>query len=699
MVMNDRRYIIGLFRDMTAHLEAQEKILKSREQFRVIFEESPDAILIVSIEGIVLQINAAVTRILGYTDEDLTGNPFSRFFPPQSEFELTAWKKNLTVRGAVFEAQEFVCADGGICPVDLTATMIPWENHRAILVTLRDVRERKAAEETIRRSEQKYRLLAENVGDVIWVLNRELKMVYVSPSVERLLGYTPEEMKRMPLTEVMTESTHGRMIQMLNDSLAKAKAGGQNGGRRMEIQQLRKNQTPVWVEVITTPLRDANGNLTGILGVTRDIDDRKRAETQLQKERADLARRVSEQTADLRRANAQLARSARLKDEFLAGMSHELRTPLNAVLGMTEALQEEVYGPLTEKQVKSLKRIEESGRHLLSLINDILDLSKIEAGKFQPEMTPVRIADTCEIGLRMIRQAAHKKSITVDSIVDPDVGYIRGDERSLKQIVVNLLSNAVKFTPEGGRIDLEVAGDREEGVVRIHIIDTGIGISREDADRLFQPFVQLDGALSRKYEGTGLGLSLVSRLAEIHGGGVSVSSIPDKGSRFTVKLPWNPEDTQKERPVDASAEEPAETIPNGTDPDIRGMRILLAEDNEDNIDTVVDYLTALNYAVDVARNGADAVRHAMEAAPDLILMDIQMPEVDGLEAIRRIRDNGCAVPIIALTALAMPGDRERCLKAGADEYVSKPVNLRTLSQLIRRVTAKKEKSRTERRTG
>jgi len=519
---------------------------------------------------------------------------------------------------------------------------------------------------------------------------------------------------------------------------------------------------------------------------------------------------------ELIQANIRLQGMDRLKSVFLASMSHELRTPLNAILGLSEALQEEVYGPLTERQGRSLRRIEESGRYLLDLINDILDLSRIGAGKLELEMGPVSVESVGQASLRMVKQFAHKKRLQVSSSFDSAVTMIQADERRLKQILVNLLNNAVKFTPEGGEIGLIVKGDTAGEVVDFTVWDTGVGISQEKMARLFQPFVQLDSSLSRQYTGTGLGLSLVSRLAEMHGGGVSVESEVGVGSRFTVSLPWRVavetvEPVWQREPAGGEApgapafrraliveDSPSaaeqltrylaelgiETIvhPRGegavdralqVQPDIiildiilpdlpgwdvleqlkaeprtqdipvlivsvvddrsQGLRlgaaeylvkpitrqrlqwalsqilppetekptalvvapewrevggraplILLAEDNEDSIVTEMDYLQARGYRVVVARNGAEAIERAREQRPEAILMDIQMPVMDGLEATRRIRADAdlADVPIIALTALAMPGDRERCLEAGANEYLSKPVSLKRLVQAI-----------------
>jgi signal transduction histidine kinase len=240
---------------------------------------------------------------------------------------------------------------------------------------------------------------------------------------------------------------------------------------------------------------------------------------------AELERRVDERTRELERA-------LRAKDEFLASMSHELRTPLNAILGLSESLAEHSPGALNEKQQRYVKTISESGNHLLSLINDILDLARIEASQIVLNISEVNMKQVCQASLRIINELALKKQQQVTLDVDEAIGSIWVDERRLKQILVNLLSNAVKFTPAGGRIGLEVTGNRQEKRVMFTVWDNGIGISESDLTRLFQPFVQLDSSLAREATGTGLGLTLVAQMIRLHGGSVSVESEPDQGSRF-----------------------------------------------------------------------------------------------------------------------------------------------------------------------
>ncbi len=437
--------------------------------------------------------------------------------------------------------------------------------------------------------------------------------------------------------------------------------------RTRDGRVLERDYIPILVE----------GDYRGHLWQYRDVTGRKRAEKELLDRRDELSA-----------ANAELERAARLKDEFLAAMSHELRTPLNAVLGLAEGLAAGVFGSLSDLQAENVAIIEDSGRHLLDLINEILDLSKIGAGKLTLSPAPVNPATVCEAGLRMVREAAMRKRIRLSSRVDPALGTVVADPLRLRQILVNLLGNAVKFTPEGGSVSVEASADVEGGRACFTVRDDGIGIAPEELRRLFKPFVQLDSGLSREHAGTGLGLSLALRLAELHGGGVSVETSPGRGSRFTVALPWSPEEQEEigDRPQAPEASSQGAGTPSAPLSPGGGPLplVLVADDHEANVVALRAYLSAAGYRVAVARNGQEAVDQTVELRPDLVLMDVQMPVLDGFEATRRIRGLGerGRIPIVALTALAMTGDRERILAAGADDYISKPVRLARLAALV-----------------
>ncbi len=426
-------------------------------------------------------------------------------------------------------------------------------------------------------------------------------------------------------------------------------------------------ENPRWFLSKGQAVRDAVGEAMQVIGTMSEITALKTAQTQLLQ------------------TNQELQRATQLKDEFLANMSHELRTPLNAILGMVEGLAEEIFGEINQRQHQALSTIETSANHLLLLINDILDLAKIESGQIELDYAFVPPSALSHASLQFIQPQALKKQINLITQIAPQLPPVWADERRLRQVLINLLANAVKFTPEGGQISLTVwdrqPPDSPAGLSYLcfAIQDTGIGIAPEHIPKLFQPFVQLDSSLNRQYMGTGLGLALSKQIAELHGGRVGLTSEVDRGSCFTVEIPYiAPE--QAAHPG-KSALRPAALSP--AIPLVAPV-ILIAEDNESNILTLSSYLKAKGYQLRVAKNGWEAVQLTQAELPDLILMDIQMPEMDGLEAMRQIRHNLHLenIPIIAMTALTMDGDCERCFRAGATDYISKPVKLKALVNLI-----------------
>jgi len=550
--------------------------------------------------------------------------------------------------------------------------------------------ERHRLQGQLRAREQHFRALIEHSADGIATIDAQGCILYESPAALHMLGYAPDE-----------RTGQSALALLHPDDLAVSTAMFRQIQRQphepisSELRYQRKDGAWCWLEATATNLLDASG-VQAIVVNYRDVTARKQAEAALRQMNETLELRIAERTADLRQANAELARAARLKDEFLANMSHELRTPLNAILGRAELLREAIYGPLIPKQVEALQTMEASGRHLLALINEILDLAKIEAGKLQLQFDLVAVESVCQLSLQMVAESALGKRIAIRTTRDPQVTTISADERRLKQILINLLSNAVKFTPAGGTVGLEVHGDQAQQRVTFTVWDTGIGIAEADLPRLFQPFTQLDGGLNRQYGGTGLGLTLVYRLTQAHQGSVTVTSTPGQGSRFSVSLPWYTTLAEAlavagEAPVlapagaaDAIASSPIRPLATITQAESAPPPILLVEDNPEQIEVVVDYLQASGYHVSVAKNGAEALSQAREQRPALVLMDIQLPEMDGLTTMRCIRADAQlqAVPIIALTALALPGDRERCLAAGANAYLTKPVSLRALGAMI-----------------
>ena len=484
-----------------------------------------------------------------------------------------------------------------------------------------------------------------------------------------MLGYKKSELLKLTLHDL----THP-------DDLAESKANitrllsREINSFTMEKRYVCKDGTLVWaattVSLIDIPEKKAQISLA----IIKDISDRKKAEIKLQQ------------------TNKKLARATRMKDEFLANMSHELRTPLNAILGMTEGLQEKIFGNVNERQLKALKTIEDSGLHLLELINEILDLAKIESGNLELNYNAVTVTELCQSSLTFIKQQAKKKNIQLQQNIPVNLPEIEVDERRIRQVLINLLNNAIKFTPAAGKVTLEVRNVKsdetsDKNYISFAVKDTGIGIPVEKLNLQFKPFVQIDSACNRQYKGTGLGLALVKKIVELHEGQVEVSSEVGVGSCFVVKLPFTTQLPSRSDQSQAVSESGFSIVESKT---LDSPLILLAEDNEANINTLSSYLRAKGYRIQVAKNGRAAIEQVEVEFPSIILMDIQMPEVDGLTAIRQIRQlpKLALTPIIALTALAMEGDRERCLVAGANMYLSKPVKLKKLSQSINQLLTK-----------
>ncbi|MEF3273632.1 MAG: response regulator [Chloroflexus sp.] len=467
-----------------------------------------------------------------------------------------------------------------------------------------------------------------------------------------------------------------------------------NGNRdRLNLPLINRqlpDGTVLYLDLLTVPLTDDHGQITGLLQIITDTTNRSIAEQLLAQRRNELQLlkdRIQRQNVELARINAGLLRVTKLKDEFLASMSHEIRTPLTAILGLIDVLRAQLIGPLSEEQMGAINGIKQGGQHLLSLINDYLDIAKIEAGRLELDPVPISVHDLC-LSLRpMIADMAKRAGLQLIYDLDPEVQVILADARRLRQILINLLSNAIKFTPAGGKVGLEVRGQPEQGAVRFTVWDTGIGITAEDAARLFEPFQQIENERQKELTGSGLGLTLVSKLTRLHGGSVSLESEIGVGSRFHVTLPWEPNEQQ--RLLEWSADERRKEVELPVDlppaSPLAGDRpLLMVEDDVASASIFAQYLTRCGYRVVHVESGEEALAYIQGDMPCLVLLDVRMRTMDGIEVMRHLRSNVATreLPILVLTALAMPGDRERCLAAGADDYLAKPVRLRQLAERI-----------------
>jgi PAS domain S-box-containing protein len=424
---------------------------------------------------------------------------------------------------------------------------------RGLVVNIRDITERKQAEALLRESEEKYRLLAENASDVITVTDMNLRPIYMSPSITRLLGYSVEEAMARGIEKGLTPESLKVAAKALTETITEEQKGRKLEPVTTDFEFIRKDGSTVWAAVSVALIRDSAGQPAEILSILHDITERKRAEEALIKYKNHLEELVKERTAELDNAKIIAEKANKAKSEFLANMSHEIRTPLSSIIGFSELLVDEVNGPLNDDQKKYLGYVTSSGQHLLSLINDILDLAKVESGKMELLPTSFSISDLLKNSSSFIAEEAMKHNIRLLSEISADVDVIEADERKVKQILYNLLSNAIKFTPDGGSITIGAdvvypnsaalpikirKGLPDTEYVLVRVKDTGIGIAKKAQSKLFTEFHQLENPYTKKYEGTGLGLALSKKLVTLHGGEIWFESKgKGKGCTFYFILP------------------------------------------------------------------------------------------------------------------------------------------------------------------
>jgi PAS domain S-box-containing protein len=508
-----------------------------------------------------------------------------------------------------------------------------------------DIDRRKHMEEALRESEQRFRQVAENIREVIWLSDvAKKKMIYISPGYELVWGRTCQSLYDSPRTWVEALHPEDRE-RVLEASVTKQARGDYDETYRI----VRPNGETRWIRDRAFPVRDENGSVYRVAGLAEDISE---------------SRLLAE---ELRAARDAAQASDQAKSEFLANISHEMRTPLNAIQGMCELMTGQT---LPEPHASRAKLAHDAVGILTATIDDLLDLSKIEAGHLTLDPKPTDVRDLIGAAFALVGAQAHAKGVKLHLDVAVTVPMLlRVDPLRLRQVVANLLNNALKFT-EAGSVSLLVSTEPIDGKIvflNVAVRDTGIGIAPEVQGRLFQPFTQADASTTRRYGGTGLGLAISRRLIEAMGGVIGLESVPGAGSVFWFRVPLPIEGAPpRVEPAPAAA------------PDLSHLRALIVEDNETNQIIALDMLAHLGIKAEAARNGAQALEMLARDAYDLVFMDCSMPVMDGYEATaqwRRHETPGARLPIVAMTAYALQGDREKCLAAGMDDYVAKPVRL------------------------
>jgi PAS domain S-box-containing protein len=674
---------IQALEELNQELDTQVK--QRTQELETIFNQVGVGIAKLGLDGYPIKANQTLCQLLGYSlEEILTKNLEDICHPQDFPFSKEQIDKLWSGQQQNFSLEtRYICKNGTVIWVNLTVTAVSnaCEDFNYLLVVTKDIHARKLAEQALTASENKYRAIFNNTFQFTGLLSTSGLVLDINQTALDFGGLNLGDVINRPFWETHWWQIVPEMSNQLQESVIKA---AQGEFMRYETNVLGKNKDVKIVDFSLRPLKNEEGTVVLLIAEGRDITDRKQAEEELHK------------------TNRELARLTKLKDEFLANISHELRTPINAILGMSESLDEGVYGCLHQQQKDALTTIERSGKHLLSLINQILDVAKIQSGTMPLKLSVVSVQDLCRQSLALLEPQAMKKQIQLNLQIANNITEIVVDPMLLKQALINLLSNAVKFTPKSGTVTLEVKLDSQGKNYQLEtrklktsipqiiftVTDTGIGIPSTKIDSLFQPFIQLDSQLNRQYEGTGLGLTLVKQIVEMHQGKIIVNSVLGHGSSFTMKLPYTQPLTQNSGTANINNKDNNFTPENTLNGNLKSAAIvpliLLAEDNEANIDTIGIYLQAKGYNLVIANNGLEALELANLHQPNLILMDIQMPVMDGLESIRQIRANPTLahIPIIALTALAMPGDKEKCLNAGATDYLSKPVKLKNLVNKI-----------------
>jgi PAS domain S-box-containing protein len=660
----------GTVEDVSERRRAQDALAEANSKLEAVIRQSPLAVITMDLEGRVRSWNPRARELFGWTEAEVLGADLPIMPDPRRRIEECA-------RGGLLHGAErqALRKDGSRLEVSVWNALLRdlAGQVRGVVTLVADNTERKRTEARLSESEQRYRNLFENASDIVFSVDLEGNFTSVNKAGELAGGYTRTELLTMNMSALLAPEDRARAAEIIGEMLAGVALG------RYEMTLLAKSGRRMTLEVVSR-LAFQNGRPIGIHGIARDITERKEWERKLEEYAQELARKNRE----LSEALAAARQAAEVKSRFLANMSHEIRTPMNGVLGMTDLLLETNLDP---EQSTYAATVKSSAEALMVLINEILDISRIEAGKLELRPAPFDLGQLVAWVGAALEVQARQKGIEFRCSIEPGVPRaVRGDPTRLRQILDNLGSNAVKFT-ESGEVRVHIALDSETpeaATIRCTVEDTGIGIAPDQIGSLFQSFSQGDNSTTKRYAGAGLGLAISKQLVEMMGGAIGCESEPGRGSRFwfTVPLEKAPDSVPiggPAAPLPGSGETPRENA--------AARRVLLAEDNEVNRLIALRLLDRAGYRAEAVPNGKLAVAQVVSGGYDAVLMDVHMPEMDGFEATAEIRrhENGFRhTPVIAMTARAMEGDREKCLEAGMDDYITKPVRKAELIATLER---------------
>ncbi|OIR13721.1 autoinducer 2 sensor kinase/phosphatase LuxQ [mine drainage metagenome] len=656
--IDGQKILLGISRDITER-KRQDAM---RAELAAIVESSSDAIIGKTLDGIITSWNKSAETIYGYSAAEIVGQPITLLAPPSRHAEIYDFTEKIRNGASVVNYEsERIRKDG--TPIQIALTLSPIKDASGkitgVSTIARDITEKKRLENEVRQASIYNRSLIEASLDPLVTISPEGKITDVNEGSIKATGVRREELIGTDFSDYFTEPEKARAgyLQVLSRGYV----------TDYPLTIRHRNGTLTDVLYNASVYKNADGKILGVFAAARDVTEQKAAQEELRRYKDHLEEVVQMRTADLVLARNAAEAANRAKSVFLANMSHELRTPLNAILGFSNLMRKDAL--LRHEQREDLDIINRSGEHLLTLINDVLEMAKIEAGRVELEIAPIDLGSLVRDVTDMMHVRAQEKGLQL--LVDQSSEfprYIKGDAARLRQVMINLIGNAVKFTEQGGiTLRLGVIANTTPHLL-IEVEDTGIGIKPEDQKKLFEPFVQLGESAMQK--GTGLGLTITRQYVQLMGGTISFESTPGKGSIFQVELPLEKiEAHDVAMPESMSMREVTSLAPGQPE-----YRILIVEDQLENQLLLTQLMKSVGFPVKVAENGARAVEIFQSWQPHLIWMDRRMPVMDGMEATRRIRKlpGGKSVKIVAVTASAFKEQREEMLDSGMDDFVRKP---------------------------